>query len=78
MDLLHIFYKELPVDDDNIFSANVAENNEIEEVSLKKDQKYMVTGLSINQKTDTDVIIPDLNVRNSLSDMIKSYEEERK
>ena len=78
MDLLHIFYKELPVDDDNIFSANVAENNEIEEVSLKKDQKYMVTGLSINQKTDTDVIIPDLNVRNSLSDMIRSYEEERK
>ena len=78
MDLLHIFYKELPVDDDNIFSANVAENNEIEEVSLKKDKKYMVTGLSINQKTDTDVIIPDLNVRNSLSDMIRSYEEERK
>ena len=78
MDLSHIFYKELPVDDDNIFSANLAENNEIEEVSLKKDQKYMVTGLSINQKTDTDVIIPDLNARNSLSDMIRSYEEERK
>ena len=50
MDLLHIFYKELPVDDDNIFSANVAENNEIEEVSLKKDQKYMVTGLSLKSK----------------------------
>ena len=76
MDLSHIFYKELPVDDNNIFSANLAENIEIEEVSLKKDQKYIVTGLSINQKTDTDVIIPDLNARNSLSDMIRSYEEE--
>ena len=31
----------------------------------------MTTGLSINQKTDTDTIIPDLNARNSLSDMIK-------
>ena len=76
MDLSHIFYKELPVDDNNIFSANLAENIENEEVSLKKDQKYIVTGLSINQKTDTDVIIPDLNARNSLSDMIRSYEEE--
>ena len=29
----------------------------------------MTTGLSINQKTDTDTIIPDLNARNSLSDI---------
>ena len=78
MDHSHIFYKELPVDDENIFSANLAENNETEEVSLKKDKIYMVTGLSRYQKTDTDVIIPNLNVRNSLSDMIKCYEEERK
>ena len=31
----------------------------------------MATGLSINQKTDTDTIILDLNARNSLSDMIR-------
>ena len=37
----------------------------------------MVTGLSTNQKTDTDIIIPDLNERNKLSDMIRSYEEEK-
>ena len=36
MDLSHIFYNELPVDGDNIFSASLAESNEIEEVSLKK------------------------------------------
>ena len=78
MDLLHIFYKELPIDDDNIFPANLAENNGIEEVSLKEDEKYMVTGLSVNQKTDTGVVIPNLNARISLGDMIRSYEEERK
>ena len=38
----------------------------------------MVTGLSINQKTDTNVTIPDLNVRNSLSVVIRSYKEGRK
>ena len=63
-------------DDDNILSANLAENNEIKDVSLKKGQKYMVTGLSINSKPDTDIIISDLNARNSLSDMIISSEEE--
>ena len=38
----------------------------------------MVSGLSINQKTNTDVIIHDSNARNSLRDMIRSYKEERK
>ena len=48
MNLSHIFYKELLVDDDNIFSVNFAENNKTEEVLLKKDQKYIATRLSIN------------------------------
>ena len=38
----------------------------------------MFTGLSINQKTKADVIITDLNARYSLSNMIRSYKEERK
>ena len=48
MNFSHIFYKELLVDDGNIFSVNFAENNKTEEVSLKKDQIYIVTRLSIN------------------------------
>ena len=40
MESAHIFYKELPIDDDNIFTA-------------KKSNEYAVTGLSINQDTDT-------------------------
>ena len=78
MDLSPIFYKEIPADDNNIFFANFAENNEVEEVLLKKDQNFMVTSLSINQKAEADVIIPDLNARHSLSHMIRSYKEERK
>ena len=37
----------------------------------------MVTGFSINLKIDTDLIIPNLIVRKSLSDTIRSYKQER-
>ena len=50
----------------------------MEEGLLKKDENYMVTGLPVSQKAETDVIIPDLNARHSLNDMIRSYEGERK
>ena len=73
MNLSHIFHKKIPADDDNIFFADLAENNDVEKVLLKKEQNYMVTGLSINQKAETDVIIHDLNARHSLSNMIRSY-----
>ena len=61
-----------------MFCANHAENNEVEEGLLKKDENYMVTGLPVSQKAETDVIIPDLNARHSLNDTKRSYEEERK
>ena len=37
---------------------------------LKKIKNYMFTAISINQKKDTDVIIPGLNDRN-----FKQYDE---
>ena len=48
MDQSHIFYKEIPADDGNIFFANLSENNGVEEVLLKKDHNCMATCLSIN------------------------------
>ena len=62
MDLSHIFQKEIPTNDKNIFFANLAESNGL---LLKKDQNYMFIGLSTNQKAETDEIIPDLNARHS-------------
>ena len=62
MDLSHIFQKEIPTNDNNIFFANLAESNGL---LLKKDQNYMFIGLSTNQKAETDEIIPDLNARHS-------------
>ena len=36
MEPIHIFYKELPVDENDIFTANIVEENEIEEVRFKQ------------------------------------------
>ena len=48
MEPIHIFSEELPVDEINIFTANITEKNEVENVKFKKSLEYAVTGLSIN------------------------------
>ena len=67
MDLLHIFYEEIPADDNFFFClfANLVESIDLEEVLLKEDQNYMVTGLSLNEKAATDVNILNVNARHS-------------
>ena len=52
MDINFIYYKELPLLDENIFSANLSQNNEIEEISLKKPNQHMITNLKINKRPD--------------------------
>ena len=42
MEFSHIFYKEVPVDEDNTFLLNVKFN---------KSKKYEISGLSINQSS---------------------------
>ena len=49
MEPIHIFYKELPVDQSNIFTVHMTERNEVENVRFKKLLEHAVTGLSINQ-----------------------------
>ena len=57
MEPTDIFYKELPVDKNNIFTANIAEKNEVEEVKFKKSKEYAVTGLSVNKDTDSSLVM---------------------
>ena len=35
MEPIHIFWKELPVDENNIFTADITEKNEVENVRFK-------------------------------------------
>lgn len=34
MEPIHIFYKELPIDENNFFTANLTEKNVVEEVKF--------------------------------------------
>ena len=56
MEPIHIFYKELPADENNIFTADITEKNEVENVKFKKSLAYAVTGLLINQDTGSALV----------------------
>ena len=45
MDVDFIYYKELLLLDENIFSVNLSQNNETEEIPLKKSKQHMMTNL---------------------------------
>ena len=44
------------VNEDNIFTANIAEKNEVESVKFKKSVEYAVTELSINQGINSKIV----------------------
>ena len=74
MEPAHVFYKELPLDESNIFSANLTENNEVEEIKFKKSNEHAVIGLSINQEVESDLVpVAHLDAQNALSDPIRNY-----
>ena len=79
MELIHIFYTELPTDENNIFVAKLAEKNEVESLKFKKSRKYVVTGLSINQDTgSTEVAITDTVRLETFSDLMQRLVKEKK
>ena len=47
MEPTHIFYKELAVDQDKIFTANIPQNNEVENIKFSNLYNYGITGMSI-------------------------------
>ena len=44
----HIFFKELDIDQDNNFTADISKENEVENVVFSADNEYAVSGLTIN------------------------------
>ena len=45
MEPTYIFYKELAIGKNNIFTANISEKNEVQNILFRKSNAYMVTGL---------------------------------
>ena len=60
MEFSHIFYKEVPVDEDNIFSLDLSENNNVDSLKFDKSKKYEISSLSIKQSTGPGVLLPNV------------------
>ena len=73
MEPAYIFYKELPTDEKNLFSLNISEKNEVENVIFKKNQEYAVTGMAIKPDiVDSDIVkVIDQKKLESLSKRIQ-------
>ena len=71
MEPIHIFYKELCIDKNSIFTADITERNEVENVRSKKLLEYAVTGLLINQGIVSALVrVTDVDGQNLLSNTI--------
>lgn len=65
MEPIHIFYKEFPLDENNIFNENITHKNEIEKVKFRKSLEYAVTRPLINQDIDSTLVaVTDTNRQN--------------
>ena len=77
MEPIHISYKELPNDKNNIFIATLVEKNEVEEAKFKT-REYAVTGLSINQDLDSKVTaLTDTDRLEKISNLIQKLAKEK-
>ena len=75
----HVFHSKLPLEKNNIFSTNLEENNEIEEIKFKKSKNYVISRLAFNQEVNSDfVLFPNVDTQNALSDFIRTYSREKK
>ena len=77
MEFCRVFYKKIPLDEDNIFSANLTENNGVQQVKFKKSKIYSISGLSIDQDTQYNVSLPNVKERKALSNILRTYTEEK-
>ena len=77
----HIYFKEIDIDQDNTFTADFAKENEIENVILKKDIEYGITGLKINSIFSDERLLKMENTKEQnkvsleIQELIKNYKE---
>ena len=76
MEPTHIFYKELPIDENNIFTANISEKNEVQNILFRKSNEYAGNGLTINQSTDNLIEVTDRNRKRIQQELIENLLKE--
>ena len=77
----YIYFKEINIDQDNTFTANFSKENEIEEVIFNKENKYGITGLTINSILSDEKLVKIENFKEQqrisleIQELIKNYKE---
>ena len=81
MDPVHIFFKLLEINQDNTFTANISQENEVENVVFNTDKEYAVTGMVIKP----DITDPELvkientkeldKISKEIQELIKNYKD---
>ena len=81
MNPLHIFFKELEIDQDNTFTANVLQENEVENVIFNTDKEYAVTGMVIKPDIADSELVKIENTKEldriskEIQEIIKNYKD---
>ena len=81
MGLVHIFHKELKIDKDNIFPANISQENKVENVLFNKNKEYAITGMMIKPDIVDSELVKIKNTKEldrfikRIQELIKNYEE---
>ena len=79
MDPVHTFYNELEIDKYNIFTVNISQENEVENVLFGK--KYAVTGMAIKPEIVDSELVKVKNTKEldriskEIQEITKNYEE---
>ena len=81
MDPIHIFFKELEINQDNTLTAIVSQENEVENVVVNTDTEYAVTGMVIKPDIANSELVKIENneeldrIRKEIQELIKSCKD---
>ena len=81
MDQVHIFFKELEIEQDNTFTANVPQENQVEKVVFNTDKEYAVTGMLIKPDIANSERVKNENtnkldkISKEIQELIKNYKD---
>ena len=80
MDPIHIFYNELEIDND-VFTANISLENNVENVIFYKNKEYTVTGMTIKPEIIDSELVKIKNIKEldriskEIQEITKNYKE---
>lgn len=81
MEPIHIVYNELEIDGNNIFTANIFQENDVENVLFDKNKEYAITGMTIKPELVDSELVKVIHTKElqrisaEIKEKIKNYKE---